>query len=45
MNPARCILLYRHFFGTGHGAAAIAEEKPQQPAQRQSLAAFMMGGG
>lgn len=40
MNPSRCILLYRSYFGDAgakHGA-------PAAPQKRQSLAAYMMGG-
>lgn len=41
MNPSRCILLYQSYFGAA-GARSDTEEKPQP--QRQSLAAYMMGG-
>ena len=43
MNPSRCILLYQSYFG----AAGARDDETQEPApqpQRQSLAAYMMGG-
>lgn len=42
MNPSRCVLLYRSYFGTAK--SGTKPQEPKEETQKRSLAAYLMGG-